>query len=301
MGSKKIKKIGVGMGLRRENMDALLEEQPSQIDCLEVAPENYIRSGGKIYRKFRQLAERYPILVHGLSLSVGSLHPLNKSYLKDLKGFLREIKAPWMTDHLCYASVMGKEFHDLLPLPLTWEAVRHVVPRVKRIQDYLEMPFGIENVSYYAPAGKGEMTEWEFVTEVAERADCSLLLDVNNTYVNSVNHRFDPFKYLAGVPLDRVIHVHVAGHTKMEDFLLDTHGAEVIHPVWKLFEYVAKRIDIPGVILERDNDLPPLGELIREVEIAKRIIRQKNAKSRTRVSRSSSALKPPKKLAEVRS
>jgi Uncharacterized protein conserved in bacteria len=271
------KQIGIGLGLRRENIDALLAERPTNVDCLEIAPENFMGTGGKNYRKFRELAELYPMLVHGLTLSVGSLKPLDRGFLKKLKLFLKEIRAPWMTDHLCYASVQGKQFHDLLPLPLTQEALRHVVKRIRQVQDFLELPFAVENVSYYAPAGAGEMPEWEFLSEVVERAGSSLLFDVNNVYVNSVNHRFDPMEYLRHVPLNRVIHVHIAGHTPMKDFLLDTHGAEIIHPVWKLFEYVAKQIEIPGVIIERDHNVPALAEQVKEVEIARRIVRQGQA------------------------
>ncbi len=184
-----------------------------------------MKTGGKA-RQYRELAERYPIAIHGLSLSVGSLHPLSRKFLKELKVFLKEARALWMSDHLCYSSVLGAQFHDLLPLPLSREAIRHVVPRIRQVQDYLEMPFAIENVSYYALPGKPEMPEWEFLREVAERADCSLLLDVNNIYVNAVNHGFDPYEYLRDLPYERVLHIR--HDSQYQVFFLDTHGAPVI-------------------------------------------------------------------------
>jgi len=272
MPRSRMKNLGVGLGLRRENVDALLSDLPREIDCLEIAPENYMKTGGKQYRQYRELAERYPIAIHGLSLSVGSCHPLSRTFLKDLKQFLKEAKALWMSDHLCYSSVLGAQFHDLLPLPLSREAIRHVVPRIRRVQDYLEMPFAIENVSYYASAGKDEMPEWEFLAEVAEKADCSLLLDVNNIYVNAVNHRFDPYDYLKKLPYERVLHIHVAGHVQYDDFLLDTHGAPVIDPVWDLLKYVATRARPKAVIIERDHNLPALSESLEEVKTARRIM-----------------------------
>ncbi len=272
-----IKNLGVGLGLRRGNVDDLLARLPAELDCLEIAPENYMKTGGKLYSQYRELAERYPVAIHGLSLSVGSLHPLSRKFLKELKVFLKEARALWMSDHLCYSSVLGAQFHDLLPLPLSREAVRHVVPRIRQVQDYLEMPFAIENVSYYASAGKDEMAEWEFLREVAERADCSLLLDVNNIYVNAVNHGFDPYEYLRDLPYERVLHIHVAGHIQYQDFLLDTHGAPVIDPVWDLLRYVAKRARPKAVIIERDHNLPKLEESLAEVATAKRIFAEARA------------------------
>lgn len=284
MQSSKIKNLGFGLGLRRENVDDLLAALPGSLDCLEIAPENYMKTGGRLYRQYRELAERYPLAVHGLSLSLGSKIPPAKSFLKDLKTFLKQVRAPWMSDHLCYSSVLGSQFHDLLPLPFTREALRHVVPRIRRIQDYLEMPFAVENVSYYAPGGKHEMTEWEFLAEVAERADCSLLFDVNNVYVNAVNHGFDPYEYLKAVPYPRVLHIHVAGHIQYQDFLLDTHGAPVIDPVWDLLRYVAARSQPKAVIVERDHNLPALAESLAEVETARRIFREAGSAKRVKAA-----------------
>ena len=275
----RLQSLGVGIGLRRENIDELLAKRPKEIQCLEIAPENYLHTGGKLYRKFRELKEIYPIVAHGLSLSLGSLAPLKKDFLKDLKAFLREHNFPWMSDHLCYSSVLGHEFHDLLPLPFTAEAVAHVVPRIRQIQDYLEMPFAIENVSYYAapvnPSAAPEMPEWEFLAEVAARADCSLLLDVNNIYVNSVNHGFDPIQYIRSIPLERVLHMHLAGHVEYQGFLLDNHGAAIIDPVWRLLEEAAKGVKPAAVIIERDHRMPPLEDLVEEVKAAHDILQAK--------------------------
>ncbi|HKY64251.1 MAG TPA: DUF692 domain-containing protein [bacterium] len=280
MRRSEIQNLGFGLGLRRENVDDLLAAKPSVLDCLEIAPENYMKTGGRLYRQYRELAERYPIVIHGLSLSLGSKHPPAKAFLKDLKAFLKQTRALWMSDHLCYSSVLGAQFHDLLPLPFSREALRHVVPRIRKIQDYLEMPFAVENVSYYAPGGRHEMTEWEFLAEVAERADCSLLLDVNNIYVNAVNHGFDPFEYLKTLPYERVLHIHVAGHIQYQNFLLDTHGAPVIDPVWDLLRYVAARAEPKAVIVERDHNLPPLSESLAEVAMARRIFQKTAAERR---------------------
>ncbi|HCU25159.1 MAG TPA: hypothetical protein DF383_09080 [Deltaproteobacteria bacterium] len=263
--------IQFGLGLRRENIDAIQAGLPQTLDCLEIHPENYLGSGGPVYRQFRSLLEHYPFAYHGLSLSLGSRAPLRKDFLKKLKAFLKEVRAEWMSDHLCFATVEGFQTHDLLPLPLSREAIRHVVPRIRQIQDYLEMPFAVENVSYYASGGKDEMPEWEFVSEVVERAHCSLLFDVNNVYVNSVNHGFAPYTYLKAVPYDRVLHVHVAGHLRYQDFLIDTHGAPIIDPVWEMLAYVARRARPRAVIVERDNNVPELAESLAEVAKAREI------------------------------
>ncbi len=270
--------FGIGIGLRRENVDELIEKKPKQLQCLEIAPENYLHTGGKLYRQFRELAEIYPIVAHGLSLSVGSLSPLKKDFLRELKKFLHGHNIPWMSDHLCYSSVLAAQFHDLLPLPFTREAIRHVVPRIRQIQDFIEMPLAVENISYYAAPAAAEMPEWEFVAEVVERADCSLLLDVNNIYVNSFNHGFDPMEYLKRIPFDRVLHIHLAGHMKYQDFLLDNHGADVIDPVWKLLREAAKHVRPGAVILERDHHIPPLAEMLREVQVARRIVSKPESK-----------------------
>lgn len=270
----KIKSCGVGIGLRRENAAELLAKKSKSIQCLEIAPENFMKIGGKHYRQFRQLAEIYPIVVHGLSLSLGSKTPLKKDFLKDLKQFLRKHNIPWMSDHLCYSSLHGAQFHDLLPLPFSEEALRNAVRKIKQVQDYLEMPFAVENISYYAPGGAAEMSEWEFVSRVAEEANCSLLLDINNIYVNSINHQFDAMEYLRRIPYQRVLHMHLAGHTEYEGFLLDNHGADIIDPVWRLFAEASRHAKPAAVIIERDHHVPSLSEQIIEVKRAQKFMKQ---------------------------
>lgn len=259
----------IGMGLRKEHSLDLIRQLPPQIDCLEIAPENYMNTGGDYYDQFCELAQKYPIIFHGLCMSVGSLRPIDKNHLKQVKAFLNKFNAPWMSDHLCFSSVQGGQTHDLLPLPFSKEAVKHVSQKIKQIQDFLEMPFAIENVSYYADPTPPEMTEWQFLSEVLEAADCSLLLDVNNLYVNSINHDFDPYKYLKNIPLERTLHMHIAGHEQREDFILDTHGAPVIDPVWDLLSYVTAQIAVPAIIIERDNNIPPLEIVLAEVKKAR--------------------------------
>ncbi len=272
--------FGVGMGLRREISEDLVRQLPKNLDCLEIAPENYLNTGGKLFREFKKLSDHYPVLFHSISFSVGSLNPLDWDYFKAAKQFIKRHGAQWVSDHLCYSSVLGAQFHDLLPLPFSAEAVDHVVPRIRQIQDFFEMPFAIENISYYAHPGKPEMKEWEFLKTVLEAADCALLLDVNNIYVNSVNHGFDPYEYLKNIPLERVQQIHVAGHRLWEDFLLDTHGADVVDPVWDLLRFVAERVEVPSLILERDHHLPALELLLREVNQARDILQEARSSER---------------------
>ncbi|MCP5468701.1 MAG: DUF692 domain-containing protein [Deltaproteobacteria bacterium] len=274
----------VGMGLRREHSKDLVEQLPKEIDCLEIAPENYMNTGGEYYDQLCELAKHYPIIFHGLCMSVGSLAPLDKDHLKQIKKFLKKFNARWMSDHLCFSSIRGGQTHDLLPLPFTKEVIQHVSEKIKRIRDFLEMPFAIENVSYYVDPAPPEMTEWEFLSEVLEKADCSLLLDVNNIYVNSVNHNFDPFKYLDNIPLERTIHMHIAGHQKKEDFILDTHGASIIDPVWDLLANVTSRIQVPALIVERDNNIPKLKEVLKEVSQAREIQKKSRDKKHASLS-----------------
>jgi len=271
------KNLGVGIGLRRENSEELVREMPDEIDCLEIVPENYLNTGGKLYHEFCQLAERYPLIFHSISFSVGSLQPLDWDYLREVKKFINDFGARWVSDHLCYSSVLGAQFHDLLPLPFTQEALDHVVPRIQQIQDFFEMPFAIENISYYAHPGEPEMAEWEFISRVSEGADCPLLLDVNNIYVNSVNHQFDPQTYLENIPHERIQHIHIAGHRQVDDFLLDTHGADIVDPVWKLLEVVSARGEVPAVIIERDHNVPPVSQTLQEVRTARQIVERAQA------------------------
>ncbi len=258
---------GAGLGLRRSMIGETLSDQ--SVDFLEVAPENWIGVGGRLGRWFRDYAERFPILIHGLSLSIGSPAALDLELVKSIKQFMREHDIRCYSEHLSYCSDHG-HLYDLLPIPFTFDAVTYVAERIRRVQDILEQRIAMENVSYYAAPkvnGRQEMTELEFMNAVLEEADCDLLLDVNNIYVNSINHRYDPLEFLRGLPTKRILYAHVAGHfDEAEDLKVDTHGAPVIDPVWQLLEQAYAIHGPVPTLLERDFNIPPLPELLREVE-----------------------------------
>ena len=256
---------GAGLGLRRSFMNAVAEASPVKVDFMEVAPENWMRIGGGFGRTFRALTERYPFVCHGLSLSIGGPAPLDQGFLRELKVFLDSHDIRVYTEHLSYCSDDG-QLYDLMPIPFTEAAVRHVAERVRRVQDILERPIALENVSYYAAPGQ-EMAEIDFVNAVLQEADCGLHLDVNNIYVNSINHGYDPYEYLRALPGERVVYCHVAGHyVEAEDLRVDTHGADVIDPVWDLLEAAYERFGVFPTLLERDFNIPPLRQLLGEVE-----------------------------------
>ena len=255
---------GAGLGLRRELLPELLEHGPGPIGFFEVAPENWMEMGGRNGRNFRALTERHPFVTHGLSLSLGSPAPLDTAFVKRVKKFLDAHGIRTYTEHLSYCSDDG-HLYDLMPIPFTEGAVRHVAARIRRVQDILEREIAVENVSYYAAPG-AEMTELEFLGAVLERADCGLLLDVNNIYVNSINHRYDAAAFLDALPARRVRYIHVAGHyVEAEDLRVDTHGADVIDPVWQLLDRAYARLGPVPTLLERDFNIPPLATLLREV------------------------------------
>lgn len=263
------------MGLRREHFGSLLSSLPSEVEWFEVAPENYLEIGGRVYRDFCELTERVPVVFHSISLSLGSLDPLDRNLLKLISKAIKKHKVPMASDHICFSSYNQVQFDDLLPLPFTWEAVRHTAKRIKMVQEILEVPFAVENISYYAPCGAPEMTEADFIRAVIEESDALLLFDVNNVYVNSVNHRFDPHDYIKKIPLDRIAYVHIAGHKrKKKDFVLDTHGEDIIHPVWRLLEEVSKKVALPSVMIERDGNIPPIEDLVGELRNVHHILRR---------------------------
>ncbi|MGH8481972.1 MAG: HvfB family MNIO-type RiPP peptide maturase [Nevskiaceae bacterium] len=261
----RLKLSGAGLGLRREMLPQLLERVPEPIGFFEVAPENWMEMGGRFGRQFRALTERYPFITHGLSLSLGSPAPLDTGFVRRVKQFLDAHGIRYYSEHLSYCSDDG-HLYDLMPIPFTEDAVKHVASRIRRVQDILEREIAVENVSYYAAPG-AEMTELEFLNAVLERADCGLLLDVNNVYVNSINHRYDAAAFLEGVPADRVRYLHVAGHyVEAEELRVDTHGADVIDPVWALLDRTYARLGPVPTLLERDFNIPPLDVLVCEVE-----------------------------------
>jgi hypothetical protein len=257
---------GAGLGLRRDHLDVLQDEIPSEIDFMEVAPENWLKVGGYLGKQFRDIAERIPVALHGLSLSIGGPAPLDEDLVRDIKGFMDKHHCPVYTEHLSYCSDDG-HLYDLMPIPFTEEAVHYVADRIKRVQDILERRIAMENVSYYAAPGQ-EMEEIEFLKAVIEEADCNLHLDVNNIYVNSINHGYDPETFLKAMPGERIVYCHVAGHyTEAEDLLVDTHGSNVIDPVWQLLETAYETFGVFPTLLERDFNIPPLADLLKEVQM----------------------------------
>ena len=256
----------VGLGLRREMLDELLEHVPKQIDFLEVAPENWLKLGGRFKKQFKTLTEANNFVCHGLSLSIGSPEPLDIEFIKSLKVFFDQHNIKMFSEHLSYCSGQG-HMYDLMPIPFTEEAIAHVVPRIKQVQDILERPVAMENVSYYGAPGQ-ELSELEFTTEILEQADCKLLLDVNNIYVNSINHGYDANTFLAGLPTKRIAYGHVAGHyNEANDLIVDTHGADVIDPVWELLDKAYKVHGVFPTLLERDFNIPEINVLTKELDI----------------------------------
>jgi uncharacterized protein (UPF0276 family) len=256
---------GAGLGLKRALMGPLEDQPPAQIDFFEVAPENWIGVGGRYGKKLREFTERYPFVTHGLSLSIGSPSPLDFNFLQQVKDFLKQHSIRVYSEHLSYCSDDG-HLYDLMPIPFTEDAVHYVADRIRQVQDFLGQRIAMENVSYYAAPGK-EMEEIDFMNAVLEEADCDLLLDVNNIYVNSVNHRYDAEAFLKQLPGERIAYVHIAGHyNEAEDLIVDTHGADIIDPVWDLLDSAYKHFGVIPTMVERDFNLPPLPELLKEVD-----------------------------------
>lgn len=261
---------GAGLGLRRPFLSEILQNPLSNVDFFEVAPENWITIGGKLGKQFREMTEQYKFVCHGLSLSIGSSDPLDETLVQQIKAFMKTHEIEHYSEHLSYCSHNG-HLYDLIPILFTAEAVTHVATRIKRVQDILERKIAIENVSYYTFSG-AEMREIDFFNAVVNEADCDILLDINNIYVNSVNHDYDALGFLNAMPVERITYAHIAGHFKeAEDFLIDTHGAPIIHPVWELLRHAYQRFGVFPTLLERDFNLPPLHELIAEVQQIKAI------------------------------
>lgn len=257
---------GVGLGFRRELMSALKTHVPASIGFFEIAPENWIGLGGALGRDLREFMERYPFVCHGLSLSIGSPAPLDEALLRKVRQFLDLHHIPLYTEHLSYCSDEG-HLYDLLPIPFTDEAVKYVAERVRRAQDILERRIALENASYYVQAPIAEMSEAEFIRSVLTEADCDLHLDVNNVYVNSINHAYDPVEFIRAMPTERIVYMHMAGHYKeAENLIIDTHGADIVNPVWSLLEHTYHIHGVAPTLLERDFNIPPLRELMHEVE-----------------------------------
>lgn len=262
---KRLPNLGIGLGLRRELAAETLASR-NRIDWLELVPENYMGLGGACRERLESARDKFPLVTHGINLSIGSTDDLNSEYLSKLKKLLDLIDAPWFSDHLCFTSCDGIYMQDLLPVPRSKEAIKLIAEKIKRVQATIGRPFLLENISYYMNVPGCEMNDSQFLAEVAEKADCGLLLDVNNVYVNSLNHNFDPFKYLDQIPLERTVQIHVAGHKQGSEYVIDTHGSAVVEPVFELLQYVLERVEVKGVMLERDQNFPEFTEILQEVD-----------------------------------
>lgn len=262
--------LGFGLGLRTDHFQHILDTRPS-IDWLEILSENFMVKGGKPKYFLHAIRESYPMVMHGVSMSIGSTDELNTDYLENLKQLANEVEPAWVSDHLCWTSIDHMNTHDLLPLPYNDETVDHIVSRIHRVQNYLERPFLIENLSSYVSYNNSEMEEWVFLNEIAKGADCGILLDINNIYVSARNHGFRPEDYIDAIDPSRVWQFHLAGHTDYGDYVIDTHDHDICGSVWELYQYALKRFGPISTMIERDDRIPPFPELEAELQIAKDI------------------------------
>ena len=265
--------LGFGLGLRTDHFQDVLDHRPD-VDWFEILSENFMVAGGKPKYYLHKIREHYPMVMHGVSLSIGSTDPLDYDYLTKLKILANELQPEWLSDHICWTSVGDINSHDLLPLPYSEEAISHVVERVKQVQDFLGRQILLENVSSYLTYQESVVPEWEFLSEVAQRADCLILFDVNNIYVSARNHGFDPRDYIDAMDPVRIRQFHLAGHTDYGDYVIDTHDHDVPDPVWELYRYALQRYGPVSTMIERDDNIPPLTELLAELQIARDIADQ---------------------------
>lgn len=262
--------LGFGLGLRTEHYSEVIEQQPD-VGWFEIISENYMVPGGKPLHFLDQIRRDYPMVMHGVSLSIGSTDGLNRQYLKQLKQLAERVEPHWISDHLCWTSVDHTNSHDLLPLPYNEAAIKHIVERVQQVQDYLGRQILLENLSSYVTYKNSEMPEWQFISEIAQRADCLLLLDINNVFVSAYNHHFEPMEYLNGIDPTRVQQFHLAGHSYHGDMIVDTHDHDVCDPVWDLYAKALQRFGMVSTMIERDDNIPPFAELRAELRIAEDI------------------------------
>lgn len=262
--------LGFGVGLRRDHYAHILDSRP-RVDWFEIISENFMTGGGRPLEVIDAVAAQYPVVMHGVSLSIGSADPLRRDYLRELKALAARIKPAWISDHLCWTGVGGRNLHDLLPLPYNEEAVRHVASRIREVQDFLERPIALENVSSYMTLRASTMTEWEFLAAVAEGADCGILLDINNIFVSAFNHGFDALKYIDSIPCERVVQFHLAGHSDHGSYLLDTHDHPVCDEVWALYAHAVRRFGAVSALIEWDDNIPAFDVLLETAERARKI------------------------------
>ncbi len=265
--------LGFGLGLRPQHYRDILDNYP-KVDWFEAISENYMVPGGQPLRMLEQIRERYPIVLHGVSMSIASTAPFEANYLKDLKSLGDRFEPEFVSDHLCWTGVHGINLHDLLPVPYTREALDHVVARVQHVQDALQRPLALENVSSYVQYTHSEMSEWQFLSEMAQRTGCWLVLDVNNVFVSAFNHDFDAQEFLDGIPADRVVQFHLAGHEHATTHIIDTHDAMVCDEVWTLYRAAVERFGRVATIIERDDDIPPYDDLVAELSKARTMAEQ---------------------------
>lgn len=260
--------LGFGLGLRPDYYEEILAQKP-QVDWFEILSENYLIPGGKPLYYLDKIRQDYPIVMHGVSLSLGSSDPLDYDYLRQLKHLAVRVEPQWISDHLCWTGVNGVNVHDLLPIPYTKEAIHHLVARIQDVQEFLQRPILIENVSSYLTYKQSEMTEWDFIVELVKRSGCYILLDVNNVYVSSVNHHFNPWDYIKALPAERVAQIHLAGHANHGNYIIDTHDAPVVEPVWELYAETIRHLGQISTMIERDDNMPPFTELLEEIKQAR--------------------------------
>lgn len=271
--------LGYGLGLRPRYFEEILQGEPP-VDWFELLSENYLVPGGKPLHVLDRIRERYPVVMHGVSLNIGGSDPLDFDYLRRLKALAQRAEPRWLSDHLCFTGQGGQNLHDLFPLPYTEEALQHVVARVRQVQDFLGRRILLENVSSYLSYRQSSMSEWQFLRAVAEEADCLLLLDINNVYVSSVNHGFEPMDFLRGLPAARVCQFHLAGHSEAGGYLIDTHDQPIRAEVWALYEAALRHFGPVSAMIERDDNYPPFDELLAELATARRIGERALAKDR---------------------
>jgi uncharacterized protein (UPF0276 family) len=264
---------GIGIGLRIPHYDHILTKKPA-VDWFEIISENFMVDGGRPLEVLDRIMAQYRVVQHGVGLYFGSAEAPNRDHLKRLKTLVQRTKTPWLSDHLCWGSVDGVYSHDLLPMPYTFAAAKRTAEKIRQVRDYLEVPIAVENVSSYTEFHVSEMTEWEFLSEVVELADCGVLLDVNNIYVSSKNHSFNPYNYVDQVPHHRVAQMHIAGHTKFEKYLLDTHDHAPPDPVWKLYAHATRLCGVTATLLEWDDKIPSFEEVHNEALKANEFIAQ---------------------------
>ncbi len=260
--------LGFGLGLRTDHFHHVIEHKP-KVDWFEIISENYMVGGGKPRHYLETIRQDYPIVMHGVSMSIGSTDPLNMDYLKSLRTLAAEVQPAWISDHLCFTTIGGVNSHDLLPMPYTQEALKHVVERIKIVQDFLGRQMLLENASSYLTYQSDEMSEWEFINQICQQADCLMLFDVNNIYVSARNHGFDPMEYVQAVDPNRVQQIHLAGHTDYGDYVIDTHDHPVCDPVWQLYKETIKLMGPVSTMIERDDNIPVFAELEKELDHAR--------------------------------